>query len=653
MWRNAPMRRYLWFTLPLPLSFLLYGYSLGLPFFLDDGAHFTILAQTNGFEFWGNFPTFPFYRPLVFTIWKSYESLTGSYDPVALHYLNVVIFGVSGVLVGQVARRLVMVKQREIVAPLAGTLFILFPFSYQAVTMVAALFHLTLVGGILLCLWAGVKWLDLPQYSALLVLCWTGAFVALFSHENGVLTAPLLFAYIVVIYRGQFPPLRRILMVGAPIVIFTAVYIWRWFNVRPQDATEVANGVDVSFAVLLQGITYPIVTGARLLSTVGDDAQPLIIILLVTVCTVLVVIWMIRNTTHVVLPMIFALGWYVIAILPAALFLTAGYVLGQTRLALFASVGSSIFWAILLVTLWHGRWRGRLVALIVTLLFLSVSIEFLEMRRFDFLRLATYQSDLLDSFEANNVAEASTVVINAPDFLTPQADDRRFLLGSEGVLFVDPAAEYALQFSINSSYDYSQVDVIAYPAIQRNTGFDFSVHPPTIGFDGVVEAVRSTDYVYVTQFNARDFEAVLVGGTQLTPPQTENNVLFDDNVGLENAEAIFTTDGFIDVVTHWTINTPDAIKIFAHVYCGDEFIGQSDGYMWGDTYPLAMWSANEAQTDRRRIYFDDVFTTDCLTVYVGLYYGADVTRLQAIDTVTNEQFENNQVPVQIVIEGQS
>lgn len=638
---------YLLFALPLFVAFILYGYTVRLSFFLDDGAHFDILAQTHGLEFWGKFPTFPFYRPLVFTIWQGYERLTGSYDPVALHYFNVLCFSLAGVLCGRVTGRLAPDSIRFPVSILAGLLFVVFPFSYQAVAMVAALFHLTLTFGIMLSLWAGLNWLDDPRRPMMLLLAWGGAFIAIFSHENGVLIVPL-WIVVVLISQQRNPFTRRnIMRLLVPICIMALAYLWQWWRVRPQDATQINNAIDVSMAVLLQGLVYPVASLLRPL--IAGDIDPIFLIG-IAFLTVAVSVFVFYRYFVAYFPLLlFGFGWYVAAITPAVLFLSAGYVLGQTRLALFASLGGSMFWALVIATLWrHERRWIKVLAVACVVLFVYVSVEFLAMRKAEFLQLASYQRNVLAQFETLNVDDANTVVVNAPDFLIPQEHDRRFLIATEGVLFVDPAADYGLQWTINAPQNYRDVNVIAFPDIQRNAGFGFSAHPPILGRDAVVERVRDADYVFVTEFEDHDFDAVLVGGNLFEAPENDIDArLAQGDFELSAAVAEYNGDT-IEVRSQWIVNRPDAVKLFVHVYCGDEFIAQSDGYPWGDTYPFSFWATGETQTDSRRIQLEQPVTRDCLQIYIGLYYEADVTRLEAFDGATGEYFENDQIPLDII-----
>ena len=93
-------------ALPLALAFAVYGYTLRLPFFVDDGPNLWTAEHLDGVEQWAGTPAFPYYRPVAFSIWKLNDALYGRFDAPSLHWLNMACLGVSGVAAGQIARRL-------------------------------------------------------------------------------------------------------------------------------------------------------------------------------------------------------------------------------------------------------------------------------------------------------------------------------------------------------------------------------------------------------------------------------------------------------------------------------------------------------------------------------------------------------------------
>lgn len=673
------------FSTPLLLACAVYGYSITLPFFLDDGPHFQILGQTNGWQHWGDFPPFPFYRPFTFTVWKAFEVVTGEYHAPMLHWLNVWCFGMVGVVLGQLVRRTAPSSIRHSAGILAGCLLVLFPFSYQAVAMVAALFHLTLTLGMLLCLWAALRWLDGQGGYCMLALCWIAAFGAVFSHENGVLLLPLLLGMMSLagLQRGAVRYHRHTLVI-VPVTLIVLIYGVLWLSFRPQEASDLNPAVDVSLAMLLQGLVYPFVALIRPL--VAGDAQPLALLALVAVviggAMALRQVMAHRIPTQtLLLPMLYGLGWYLLAILPAVVLLPAGYVLGQPRLMLLASVGGSLFWGVMMagiiypippvVNLFIGRlhrgapanhnglvgtatmpstartlsfWAG----MVMIALFAYVGLEFLVQRRDDFLRLRDFNRQAVALLDEHHALENGAVLVNAPDYLTPAGADRRFLLGTEGVLFVDETLDYNQQFWMNSSADYRSIQVIGYDQIQRNAGYGFRAHPPALNSLEVIERVRHAPLVFVTQFDGRMFYPVLVGGTILTGDNVPDVRYPEVDFALTDAQASYNEEnGMIDVAVRWQAGTPAPVKVFVHVYCDDAFIAQSDGYPWGDTYPFAAWMPDEIQTDVRSIRLPDHATGGCLRVWAGLYREADVTRLLAIAADDGSRLPDDRYPVMI------
>ncbi len=631
---RTQLGRWLLASLPLLLAYAVYGYAVTLPFFLDDGPHFQILAQTNGLAHWGDFAPFPFYRPFTFTVWKFFAPF--GYSAAVLHLLNVACFGLAGVLVGQIVRRLLPHDLRQVAALVAGNGFVLFPPVYQAVAMVAALFHLTLALGTVLSVWSALLWLDGRGGRGLLGLCWVSAFVAVFSHESGVLVLPLLIG--VVALRGYLRSRRVIGRLLVPVMLICAVYVGLWLAFSPREDTGLTQDLPAALAVLMQGWVFPVV--ALLRPFVVGDAVPLVVIALAG-AAVLVTLAITSTHGHRALYTAgYGVVWYVLAILPAALFLPAGYVLGQPRLALLASAGGALVWGVLIAVIAGGASYKRLrqiVALVLVGVSVYVSLEFLGMRRADFLHLRDWNRAAIAILDESRTG---SVVVNAPGFVIPAEDDRRFLIGTEGVLWVDPSLDYNQQFWMNATGNWA-VEVVAVPSIQRNVNFRYQAHPPTVEGAGLHQVVADARRVVVTQFDGRTFMPVLVSGEALDVPPSVDAII-GDGYRLIGADVRYEA-GQVIVTAGWTVTDAVGMKMFVHVYCEDDFIAQSDGYPWGDTYPFAAWEANSTHIDRRVIPV--TVSPACLQVYTGLYRESDGERLPAVAADTGVRYPNDQVPL--------
>lgn len=74
---------------PLFLAVVLYGYTIRLTLFLDDAPQFFILDQLGDVEYWGGSLAYHYYRPFLFSFWKAAHAIAGDYDPVQLHWINI------------------------------------------------------------------------------------------------------------------------------------------------------------------------------------------------------------------------------------------------------------------------------------------------------------------------------------------------------------------------------------------------------------------------------------------------------------------------------------------------------------------------------------------------------------------------------------
>jgi hypothetical protein len=414
-------------ALPLLMTVLAYGYSISLPFYLDDLPHFSIIRDfaAGGPEsllfFWGGNSTFPYYRPVMFTVWKGWAWLAGRFDPVGLHLLNVFCYGLTAVLVGLIARRIVRraapASGESVAGLIAGVGFALYPFSYQAVTLIAALSHLGLALGATFSFYFAAQWLD-GRGAICLPLCWAGAVVGVFSHEIGVMLPPLLAVLIVTLYGFQALRLPRTLWVLIPVASMTGAYLLVWFSIPSRSGLTLFADLFVeSLATLAQGLTYPAV--ALVGRFVAGDAAAAPVLALAALVVLSVWVWLAQTARVLALHAGYGLFWYVLGILPPALLLLPAYVSASPRLTLFSAVGAAIFWGVCAAALWnHKPYRiGRVALAAVTCVTLAVSAHFLRLRFGEFARMSAYTWQLLALTRERNVP--GLLLVNPPDWSRP------------------------------------------------------------------------------------------------------------------------------------------------------------------------------------------------------------------------------------------
>lgn len=632
-------------ALPLLLAFAAYGYTLRLPFFLDDGPNLWTAEHLNGLEQWAGTPAFPYYRPVAFSIWKLNDALIGHFDAPSLHWLSVACLGVSGVTLGQIARRLLRGPGRRWLGALAGAGFVLFPFSYQAVTLVSAQFHLLLALGILACVGLALRWLDGAGGALTLALCWLSALVGIFSHENGPLLALLLPGAILVAYRrGDHPPLRRVLTVVAPVIALSGLYGALWLVV-PRDTTvsaELSRAPEDALGYLLQGLVYPVSALAQR-ALQPESVRPEAALLLATGVIALALAGLIARGQRSLCLGLLGLVWYGAALAPSALLLAPDYVLGSPRLMLLASAGGMLFWAAIGGALWRGR-IGRAAVVLVSALTLALAASFLAAQRDEHLRMGRYTHALMALGETLPIERDGLLLVNAPNYIAPAR--RTFLLGSEGAIFMLDSLSYGQQFWANIGLNHPPVEAITHAATLRYPSGTYQPHGPYRDGEPLYEELRAAPWIAVTQFEGEAFAPVVVKGRG-DPLPVEPLATFEGGaVSLRAAQASTQEDGrALQVRLAWSVEEPGPLKLFVHVWCDDRLVAQSDGYPWGDLYPFAAWQPGETQGERRLIRLPDDVSPACLRVTAGLYDETTLERLPASDPRTGEPFADGAVPL--------
>jgi hypothetical protein len=334
-------------------------------------------------------------------------------------------------------------------------------------------------------------------------------------------------------------------------------------------------------------------------------------------------------------------------------------VLGSPRLMLVASMGGSLFWGVILALIVRRTqtadrrvavWRLAQVALIVVPL--VVSLDFLRLRRTDFIHLGNYTDRLMALIEDRYDEDAHFLIVNAPNYITP--DRRMFLLGAEGAAYMLNSLEYAEQVWLNTGIDFydlrQQITARAYDQTVKYRGGSYTPHQAFISGDKLFERLHAASVIIVTYFDRNTFWPVVVGGADWPGSETPIAIDPDTGLGLTAAEAQISPDHrTLTVQTRWQVGATMPLKLFAHVFCDGAFIAQSDGYVWGDMYPFSYWKSGEIQTDIREIRLNHAVRLDCLRLDTGAYWESDPSsRLKFADPATGEPYPDGSVPVPLV-----
>jgi hypothetical protein len=644
--------RTLLLALPCLLAVAVYGYCLRLPFFLDDVPHFAIIRDfawegTTWINFfWGGNGVYPYYRPFTFTIWKLSQALSGgqSFDPYFLHLFNVFAYALTSVLIGLSARRLLRIVTpnliyADLLGAALGCAYALYPFSYQAVTLSGALAHIALTFGTALALYAVLLWMDGGARWQLAVAL-VGVFIALFSHENSIFVPPLLGLLCLVRYGKRTFGVRGWALF-VPMAVLLGVYVFKWFTIPRTGGGLSLYGDTAIIAMghLAQGLVYPF---AALLRPWVTGSTALLLGLFVVVA--LAGLWLAWSrggaTGHAWRWAAYGLVWYVLGIIPSSLLLNIDYVVGSPRLTMFPAIGATLFWGAVLSAVLRPLPARRILVGAAALLLLytaALTVHFSLLRRHDALRMGDYYHQLYamigDQYAMS--PSARVLLVNPPDYIAPLAENHTFLSGAEGFVMVADFVDLSRLVWIHTGIEGLTIEGVSYNAIKRYTAEALNTRPPTLESAALAERARQATHIYVTAYVGERFLPRYVGGTAAISAGAVANVRFGQALSLLNAQAIFS-GGAVLVTTTWRADAPQAVQPFVHLVCNGQLVGQLDAAVWGETYPFALWSAGEVQTDVRLVALDPahlatVQNRDCLRALIGTYSQSDGVRLPALD----------------------
>lgn len=608
------------------LVWWMYGSAVTLPFYTDDANHYRFFQTVeSGLALWTGQTWSPYYRPLVYSLWWGLLQLQGGFDPVAHHFVNLPVYGLSGVLLSLLLLRLSRGPSvlRLMTAVAAGCAFVTFPFHYQAVFQVGSLFHLMMVLGVLAALLLGLRALETGTWQTILATA-VAAFVAAFSHETGFVVAPLLIVLGLIRTSGRIT--WRLLRVTLPVVAVAGVYVLLWLllpRVGTEGGLRFSQSLIDNLGVLLQPFAYPAVAVARLWVEGRASAGLLIGLFVGWVGVGLWLAWQLER--RALRWMLFGLFWYLAGVALPVVMLQPDYVWSSPRLTMLASVGAVMFMWALAYHGWVSAKRYALVrraAILVVFVGLIVfNVEFLSQRQAEYVLMRDYAWSLVTVAREANVAEEGALLVNPPDYIEAPVGQRTFLAQAQFASFMSPEVDYRDYIAVNSAglrYD-APIEAVGVGRIMMHQAHLFVTPLPLIDGDMLLERLRVERPIVVTQHAGERFFPVWVGRYGATMEAKPLARFGGGAVLLTGAEPLNVHDGRLQVALQWQVEDPIPAKIFVHVVRDGQLIAQGDGYSWADLYPFSAWQPGEVQIDRREVTLPAGVRLDDVAVLVGLY----------------------------------
>ena len=598
----------------------LYGDVIRLPFYFDDLNQVPYAGTHTLAQIWTADAGSAYYRPLGSAIWHIAYRWWGAGSAAWLHALNGLLHGINGLLLAWLGEMLATGRPRPRLSwrgALAALLFWLYPFSYQAVPWIGALFHLlvtTLVLASLLC-YRLARLSGRRGWTFVGLAC---ALLAPFTHENGLLI-PLLVGLVA---WTQRQPARQVVRDGllwsAPAVVWLLV---RLFLVSAGPSPLRLNNAETLFqnaAYFAQGVGYPLTAvGGWLRDRFG--LNDLLLALVLTALALALAAAAQRRGGRAVL---WSWGWAAVAVMPALPFLSFNYVISGPRLLMLASAGICWLWADVFVRL-AGTWTtSRLrwsATAVLCLLLLGQNALFVRqrVRQHDLLGSAVRQA--VRQVQAANAAGHSAYVLNMPSWMA--ARRTVYPLGHEGITFLPdyiPSADL-LRAQVDEPL---QVELLTYADLKPEMPYYYEAAGggldwPRLNAEG--GAFFLTTFA-PTAMTVREVGVIGAAAAPDDAPDDAPAAVFTGPAGgtVHLAGTAVWDGAAVTVTLSWRAAgaVTAAASIFVHaVDASGQLVGQGDGWAIAGIYPPTLWPPETIITDVRYIPLVD----PPAAIRVGLY----------------------------------
>ncbi len=608
------------------LVVVVYAPAWRLPLFQDDIDHFAWIGGQDVATLWSMSP-FGYYRPLTQTVWKISQLLAGRFSPALLHGVNLVLHTVNALLAGYLVGAWLPGRLRRRGTWLAGALFALYPFAFQVVLFVGALYH-PLAASLILGTLAGHRAYRLTGHRVGLAVSLACALLAPLAHESGLIAGALLGLSEIAWARAQrrrpaWPLLAW--AAAAPVVGFVV-----WSSVPrsgPQTARPDLAGALINLTYALQALAYPI--GPILRSVVDATGLPDQTVIWIGGGSFLIAAGIIARRAGCWSAFLMGGALWLGGALPYAITLVPSYTLAAPRLLYVSSIGVVCLWAAGLIGLGHaaGRWQPARAALAVigVTAILAFGVWFIRTRVSYYELLGDALWNLGEALRGH-AQDRSALVVNFPRLARPAG--RVFPMGVESPLFFGRASNLRDALAVNGIAAPDEVQTMSFGNLLPPLDYSIATMGRDADWPDLAAAIASTDRVYRSD-PAPEAVVVRFAGRRVTPVSPASLVRFDRAVVLTDAASSWTADRTLAVRLRWQYaGGADDALVFVHVLNQrGELVAQSDGPVM-DMLPFWQWPAGSQIEEVRYILLKDA---EARRVQVGLYDANSGRRLTPVD----------------------
>jgi hypothetical protein len=617
-----------------------YGTTLGYSFFMDDVLDTTWTEQRSYWEiFTERFPGFGYYRPVPFLIFKASFDALGAHNTIVLRTILVTTHILSSLLVYLLLRRLT--ESEWSVA--ASVLFLMFPFSYQNISVIGAMGHVLvtmLLLGTLLLWWEGrtrnVPWLLVASVATAIVAVWT--------IEYGVLALPLVIGMELLVHWRTGESVFT--LTGLPYFLMLAaahlVYFILWFGLdRPESEPVTAGDIARNVAFWLQAVAYPL---TRFLNILMDEPMGYRAVVLISVLIILSAI-----IAHAILKQMtlaaIALVAAFVCFMPSMLMLTHEYVLSGPRLLYVASPAIAAFWAMLGRALFAERWHARVWQAGV-LMFIAITIlqshSFIE-RRLEMFQAANEVVNAVVDV-AGSQRDKPVLIMNAPAWFSFHSlADQEYPIGHLGVQAIPPHVGFdGLTYAVTGERAEVESGALA-PSVSGWT-YSWSPHGPLMDHDEVNERLQAGYKLYVVRLTPEGPRLDSAGEIRSGDADDEEVLAtFGDGIQLSSID-LDAGRNLLLIETEWRVTGPLAgdyqLSYKIRDRSGQVIVDHRD-YALSGMSPPRLWQAGDTISDF--LVLDLPYQLDIDSLGIGFINTADESMLEITDAEIELQDENQVV----------
>jgi len=606
------------------VAFAFYAPSLRFGFFNDDPTgHFRWMEGRSVWSLLTDAGGHGYYRPVSFILWQVLHALLGRHDPFVLHLLNVLAHAANAALVVWLAHRL---SGRLAYAALAGALFALYPFSYEAVPYVGSFVHPLVTLLILLTLAFYVRWREDGVRGAF-VAAHIALVLAVFTQENAVIT-PLLLIFLGLVRSADFSrSWSERLKSSLPTLSFFAepvIFAAAWLLV-PKTAEVRTLSLEAMRANVLpfvQALVYPAAPWA--------NHNPTTLAILAAIS--LAVLFALARYARVTRLFAFGLVVWALASLPSILILDNAYVFGSPRLYYLPSVGAALVWSIPILTFRGQRSevRSRIAEWGICVVILAAcylpSAGYMRCE-LAYQEMASEVGRMMAGATQSASPGQEVTFVNLPYFFSSRGKGTEcrnpFVFAPTGAVVIPPYSDARDFVFYNGGPDVPTSAVTVRDA-ERQPGWQ------TFGEAASVEQLRqrlATSHVFVfdlVRWQLFDLSTAWQPGASMNQASATLG-----GVQISNLKSQISNDRGVTILTWQSVTTVPDRKVFVHVYdSSGKVAAQDDGVPAQGFAPTSWWRPGDVITDTHIVSLANL-PPGTYRVAAGMYDTITSTRIEA------------------------